>query len=582
MEVEQLLDEFPPVSTQAWEDVIRQDLKGADCAKKLVWQTPEGIAVKPYYRSEDIAGLNIDQAPGNFPYLRGARTTGDWRIREEIEGADPEQTNRDAQKALAAGAEEISFLHVVVRNTSDLGMVLANLQDAPLHFENADDILIGLLCERLKEKPEARHISTGLNPLANPDFAASIVRDLPPALFPFTIHGEHLEEAGANTIQEVAYTLAAGIDYLAEMMARGIEADRATAAVNFSFSVGGSYFFQIAKFRAFRMLWAQAVENFGGTRDAAKACLQVRTSLWNKTIYDPYVNVLRATTEAMAAIIGGADSVCVAAFDECYRKPSEESRRLARNTQIMLKHEALLAQVADPGAGSYYLETITDSLAREAWKTMQQIEANGGYRKWRAAGKLDHALQESYRTRENSIATRRRVLTGTNQYANAAEKAMDRIDESRLVADKRGATAYEQLRLRTERYSAQSGKTPRVLLAEFGDVKMRGARSTFAANFFACAGFEISIQSFDDADKIAAAEADLIVLCSADAEYPEMAADVIPKLESVGRNTPVLIAGNPEQAEQLRAEGVADFIHIRSNPIEVLTNWQQRLGMKVQ
>jgi methylmalonyl-CoA mutase len=570
MEAEHLLGEFPPVSTQLWEDVIHQDLKGADYGKKLIWQTPEGITVKPYYRQEDIASL----------HLRSARATGDWRIREEIEADGPEKANRDVQNALAAGAEEISFPRVVVRNASDLGMLLVNLQ-APLHFANADETLIGLLLERLQGKPESQHISTGLNPLANPEFAAKVVQSAPAGLVPFTISGEHLEEAGANAVQEVAFMIAVGIDFLAEMDARSVDIDRAAASVGFSFSIGASYFFQIAKFRAFRLLWAKAVESFGGSHEAARARVYARTSLWNKTIYDPHVNVLRATTEAMAAVLGDADSVCVAPFDQCYKTPDEGSRRLARNTQIILKHEALLAQVADPGAGSYFLETITDSIAHEAWKTIQQIEAGGGYRKAHAAGKLQGALEESRKAREKAIVSRRRVFTGTNQYANAYEKALDRIEQSRVMGDHRGAAGYEQLRLRTERHAAEAGKTPRVLLAEFGDVKMRAARATFALNFFACAGFEIVTRRFGNAGEIAAVEADLIVLCSSDAEYLEMANALGAALKPLDRETPVIVAGNPDSAEQLRTAGVADFIHIRSNPIEVLTNWQQRLGIKV-
>ncbi len=581
METEHLLDEFPAVSTQSWEDVIHHDLKGADYAKKLVWQSPEGIAVKPYYRSEDIAYLNIDQTPGTFPYLRSARATGNWRIREEIEADDPEQANRDAQNAIASGAEEISFLHAAVRSASDLGMLLVNLQTVPLHFENADDTVMSLLIGRLKSKADSPLVSTGYSPFANLDAAAATIRSAPPALVPFTIHGEYFEEAGANAVQEVAFTLSAGVDYLAEMDARGVEIDHAAASVTFSFTTGASYFFQIAKLRAFRMLCARAVESFGGCHDAAKARMHARTSLWNKTIYDPHVNVLRATTEAMSAVLGGADSVCMTPFDYCYKTPDEASRRLARNTQIMLKHEAMLAQVADPGAGSYFLEVMTDSIAREAWKMMQQIESDGGYRKVCATGRLDHALEESEKTRDKAVAVRRRVFTGTNQYADAQERALDRIEQSRATTDKRGAASYEQLRLRTEHYAAESGKTPRVLLAEFGDVKMQAARATFASNFFACAGFTITLQRFDNASGIAAADADLIVLCSSDAEYLEMTTALVPKLKALGRETPVIVAGNPESAEQLRAAGVADFIHIRSNPIEVLTDWQRRLGIKV-
>ncbi len=153
------------------------------------------------------------------------------------------------------------------------------------------------------------------------------------------------------------------------MQSRNVEMERAAASIAFSFAIGANYFFQIAKFRAFRTLWATVLESFGGTAESARARIHARTSRWNKTIYDPHVNVLRATTEAMSAVLGGVDSVTVAPFDESYKAPDEASRRLARNTQIILKHEALLSRVADPGAGSYCLEVITDFIAREGWKT---------------------------------------------------------------------------------------------------------------------------------------------------------------------------------------------------------------------
>jgi methylmalonyl-CoA mutase len=581
METDKLLQEFPPVSTQAWEDAIRKDLKGADYTRKLVWQTAEGLAVKPYYRAEDIAGLEMAAAaPGSFPFMRSARSTGDWRIREEIDAADPEQANRAAQSRVAAGAEEIAFLNVVVRNASDLGMLFVNLPAVPLHFENAGEPLIRLLSERLRERPDSQPLSTGWSPISNPEFAAEVIRTVPPALVPFTIHGEDFEESGATAVEEVGFTLAAGIDFLAEMEAREVKIDRAAASIAFSFSIGASYFFQIAKFRAFRMLWARAVESFGGTHEGARTRIHARTSCWNKTIYDPHVNILRATTEAMSAVLGGVDSVCVAPFDECYKAPDEASRRLARNTQIIFKREALLSRVADPGAGSYCLEAITDFIAREGWRAMQKIEASGGYRKACADGQLSKALAQSLAARETAVDSRRRIFTGTNRYADPQERALDRIEPLYLARGRRGAHDYEQLRLRTERCTATTGRLPRVLLAEFGDVKMRSARSHFSANFFACAGFDMIRQRIENADEIAASDADLIVLCSSDPEYLGMATEVAQRLKTQGRETPVIVAGNPESAEQLRAAGVADFIHIRSNPIEVLTNWQQRLGIK--
>jgi methylmalonyl-CoA mutase len=337
-----------------------------------------------------------------------------------------------------------------------------------------------------------------------------------------------------------------------------VDVNRAAAALEFSFAVGSNYFFEIAKFRAFRVLWAQAVESFGGTHETARARIAARTLHWNQTIYDPHVNILRATTEAMAAVLGGADAVTVTPFDACYKAPDEASRRLARNTQLLLKHEAWLGRVADAGGGSYALETITDFMAREGWKVMQDIEA-----------------------REQAVALRRRVLVGTNQYANPAERALDRVDnragEQRMHADLRGARAYEELRLRTERHAAAGGNTPRVLLAEIGDVKMRAARSAFATNFFACAGFELQTLRFKKAEEIATAGADLIVLCSSDAEYAAQASALLAQLRALGHETPVIVAGNPENAEELRMAGIADFVHVRTPPLDFLAKWQETL-----
>jgi methylmalonyl-CoA mutase len=581
MATDNLLQEFPPVSTQSWEDAIAKDLKGADYARKLIWHTEEGLAVRPYYRTGDITGLEfLDAAPGHFPYLRSARFTGDWQIREEIDAADLEQANLAAQRAVAAGAEEIAFRNVVVRNTSDLGMLLVNLQTIPVHFQNAGEQILRLLIERLTERPDSAPVSTGWNPLTNLDFAAEVLRTTPPALVPFTIEGSAFGESGATAVEEVGFTLAAAVDFLAEMQSRNVEIDRAAGSIEFSFAIGANYFFQIAKFRAFRMLWARAVESFGGTVEGARARIHARTSRWNKTLYDSHINILRATTEAMSAILGGANSVTVAAFDECYKTPDEASRRLARNTQIILKREALLAHIADPGAGSYCLEVITDFIAHEGWQSMQVVEADGGFGKADVDGLIGNALRRSLAAKEKKVVSRRRIFTGTNQYADASEKALQRADPLRLSVERRGAQVYEQLRLRTERHAAETGWLPRVLLAEIGDVKMRTARSGFAANFFACAGFDIVTQRFWSPAEIAASDADLIVLCSSDPEYLELVSELALRLKELGRRTPVIVAGNPEFTEQLQAAGAADFIHIRSNPIEVLTNWQHQLGIK--
>lgn len=584
MGTELLLKEFPPVSTGAWEAAIAADLRGG-YEKQLIWRTDEGLAVKPYYRAEDLQNaVGLNARPGEFPYRRGTRPTGEWVIREEIDATDLEEANCGACAGLAGGAEGIAFNGAVVNTSSDLETLLANLGEVPVHFACADDRLIRILIERLgkdwyADRQNAVSVSTGCDALASLEFAAEAIGAAPLGFAPFTIHGEAFEEAGATAAEEAGFTLAAGVDFLAAMNERGVDVSRAAMAIEFSFAVGSNYFFQIAKLRAFRMVWARVVESFGGTKDGAQARIAAHTSPWNKTIYDPSLNILRGTTEAMAAVLGGADSVTVSPFDDCYKAPDEASRRLARNTQLLLKKEASLGRVADAAGGSYYLEALTDFVASESWRRMQEIEAYGGFRKALAERIIPRALQRSMSAREKAVASRRRVLVGTNQFANPDERVLDQLQEQRMNSAQRGARMYEQLRLRTERVSAAGVKRPRVVLAEIGDVKMRGARANFAASFFACAGFEIDRKLFKKAEEIAEVGGDLIVLCSADEEYAPLAAELTERMKALGRTTPVIVAGNPRNADELKAAGVADFVNLRSNTLEVLTKWQERFGI---
>ena len=578
---EHLLEEFPAASTAEWEAVIARDLKGSDYEKKLIWRSEDGLTVKPYYRAADLKNLAcLDSAPGEFPYRRGTRTTGGWQIRELIDAAIPEDTNLAARAAVVAGADAISFSKALPRSAADLDVLLADLGEIPIHFERADERLILQLCERLAERRSGTVISTGYDALANTVFTATVIKKLPAGFVPFTIDAVEFEESGATAVEEIGLALAAGVDFLAAIQERGIDADRAAASIEYAFAIGSDYFFQIAKLRAFRMVWARVAERFGATAAGARARIAARPSRWNKTAYDPYVNALRATTEAMAAILGGADAVTVEAFDSCYKEPDEASRRLARNTQLLLRHEAWLGQIADPAGGSYYVEAMTDLLAQEGWKKMQEVEGHGGYRAAQTDGFVAETLARSLAAREAAATQRRRVFIGSNQFANPAERALERADKQRLKRMRRATRPYEDLRLRTERYLAAGGRMPRILLAEIGDAKMRTARAGFAANFFACSGLATETKRFKRSEEIAAEECDMIVLCSSDAEYGPLAAELLPQMRVHDRSTLVIVAGNPDNAGDLAAMGIADFVHLRSHPVETLTKWQMRLGIE--
>jgi methylmalonyl-CoA mutase len=581
MPTQSFLSEFPPVSTEQWEHIIRENVKGAEYASKMIWHPEEGLAVKPYYRAEDLAGLNfLDAAPGDFPYIRGARATGDWRIREDLDIADPEEANRTACSAIAAGAEEIAFHRTKLASPSDLAIILANLEPAPVHFAGLSRASVDLLIDWLNRRPHRAGISTNLDPLADLDHSAEIVRNAPIGFRPFVIHADEFQEHAAGAIEEVGFALSAAVDFVAEIQARGLDIDCIASSLSFSFSTGPEFFVQIAKLRAFRMIWAKAVKSFNGTHQAGMTPIHTRTAHWNKTIYDPHVNILRATTEVISAILGGADSISCAPFDEYYKQPDDSSRRLARNTQIVLKQEALLSQVADPLGGAYLIEALTNSIASKAWKLFQELEAAGGYQRAQTAGVIASVLDRRTRSREQTVDCRRRVLAGTNRFADVSEKALGRIDAVRTDSVPRAAQAFETLRLRTEQFIQHTGDQPRILLAEIGDVRMRSARSQFAADFLACAGLSTSFQQFEHVEQIAETDADVIVLCSSDAEYLPIAAELLPILRERGSHPNVIIAGNPDTAVRLRDLGVFDFIHLRSSAVEVLASLQQLMGIR--
>ena len=585
MASKKLFMEFPPVSGAEWQAAMMRDLKTAAAEKKLAWQSDEGLTIRPYYRAEDVSDLNgTDAAPGSFPYRRGTKASGDWLIREEIDAKDAAEANHLARAAVDAGAENIAFNHIAIAGAGDIERLLSGLDEIPVHFAAAEERLIARLLQRQCELPDPQELSTGCEALASLGFAAGVIRDAPDGFIPFTIHAEAWAEAGATAVEEIGFALAAGVEFLAAAAERGADASRTARSVQFEFATGPNYFFEIAKLRAFRGVWARAAESFGCTREAAKARIAARTARWNTGIYDAHVNILRAATEAMAAILGGADAVTVTPFDHCLKAPDEASRRLARNTQLLLKREAMMGQLADAGGGSYALETITDFLAAEGWRILKEIEAQCGYRKAHEGGVMAQKLEARRTIRDRAVATRRRVLVGTNWYANAEERLVHCRErhngEPHLAADARAARPYEQLRQRMEQYTAAGHEMPRILLAEIGDARMRAARSGFAAIFFACGGFETTIRRFKRAEEIAQADVDLIVLCSADAEYANLTAQLMARMKTRGVSTPVIVAGKPECAEALREAGVADFVHARSEPLEFLARWQKRLKIQ--
>jgi methylmalonyl-CoA mutase len=411
--------------------------------------------------------------------------------------------------------------------------------------------------------------------------------DLAPGQFPFTragcagweeaqawtapkgaVRGDYLHEAGATAVQELGFALAEAVENLNAAIESGKSVDAAAPSIAFVFAAGSNYFFEIAKLRAARLLWSTAVAAFGpDDSKAAITRIHVRTARENKSLHDPYTNLLRITTEGLSAVLGGCDSLTV--------EPFGFDDHLALNVQRILREEAHVGKVCDPAGGSYYIESLTEALAQETWKLFQQVEAAGGWTVALQSGMVEQALTTSREAKAKAVGSRRRVLVGVNNYPDTRELqaagappaplAQDRFPQARL------AEPFEAIRDRTLRHTQKTGHRPKLVLLKRGDVKMKMARANFCLNFFGCAGFEI-VESEDYANS----DADIVVLCSSDPEYVAFAQDVCPKLK-----VPVLVAGNPkDQIDQLRSLGVKDFVHIQSNAVETLTRWQDALGLK--
>ena len=361
---EALLAEFAAVSTEAWESAIRADLKGADPAK-LTWQAEDGLAVKAFYRAEDLAAVTgAGSVAGEVANAARGRRSGDWLIREEIDSADAEEANREARAAIDAGAEEIAYRGMKIESASDIAVLLSGLEKVAVHFEDVDADALRLMTGRLAKRPHGNTVSAGFNPLSSVEFAAGLITESDCGFVPFTLHAERPEGQGTSCTEEVGRALTAGADFLAAMSERGVAVGRAAESVAFSFAMGPAFFLEIAKLRAFRMLWGRVLESFGVSPEKAPARIFARTTQGSASDAS-HMNILRGTTEAMAAAVGGADSVSVVPFEVSGEVASDLARRLARNTQIILKREMHLSRVADVAGGSYAIEAMTAAIARE-------------------------------------------------------------------------------------------------------------------------------------------------------------------------------------------------------------------------
>ena len=610
---EKLFTEFPPVPTEKWEEVITADLKGADYERKLVWKTGEGFNVRPYYRAENLEGIKfLGSQAGEFPYVRGTHAHNRWRVHQTVSVVCPKEANAEALKILNAGVDSLGFCIASADfSAADLDTLLKDICIPAVEItfcgEKTAHVAELVLAKVEKEgiaKEDVR-IAFCIDPLvkglsSKGDFCspngekciARIVELIHKTkeykhVRIVTVAGQTFGNSGSTIVEELAFTLSAGHDYLVRLMDAGLDVDAAARKLRFSFSVSSNYFMEIAKFRAARMLWANIVKGYGPAKNCAcKMHIHAETSRWNQTVYDPYVNMLRGTTEAMSATIAGVHSLEVTPFDTSFENPTEFSKRIARNVELLLKNESHFDQVVDPAGGSYYVENLTQSIAAEAWKLFLEIEPKGGYTEAYKAGLIVERIKASAAAKDKNIATRRQTLLGANQYPNFTEVAGKEITaesvtrkqaEGNVLVPYRGAMAFEEMRLQVDR----SGKEPKAFMLTCGNLGMARARSQFSCNFFACAGIKVIdntyFKSIEEGAKAALeSKAQIVVVCASDDDYAEAA----PKVkELLGGKAILVVAGAPACAPELEAQGITNFINVKSNVLETLKFYLKEMGI---
>lgn len=613
---ETLFSDFPAVSTQEWMDKITVDLKGADYEKRLVWKTNEGFKVKPFYRQEDLEGLKTTEGlPGQFPYLRGNKKNDNtWFIRQDIQVDNPEEANAKALDLLNKGIDSLGF-KIKGKDVSEefIHTLLKDIccECIELNFKTCQRQTVKLarfVTQYFKEKgyaPEKLQGSFNFDPIGKMlkkgkdrseliPTAKELIEILTPypSLRCIAVNSLQLNNAGAYIYQELGYALAWGNQYLACMTEAGVPVDTAAQKIKFNFGISSNYFMEIAKFRAARLLWAQIVNEYKPScLCACQMIAHAETSHFNLTLFDAHVNLLRTQTEAMSAALAGVDSMTVTPFDQAYESPNEFSERIARNQQLLLKEEAHLNRIVDPAAGSYYIENLTVSIAKQAWELFLQVEEEGGMTAAVKAGRIQEAVNGSNKARHEAVSKRKEILLGTNQYPNFTELAGEKSPltsacccgneneesdtEFAALNTDRAASEFEALRLQTE----HSGKRPKAFMLTIGNLAMRQARAQFSCNFLACAGYEVidnlGFPSVEEGVKAAInAQADIIVLCSSDDEYAEYA---IPAFQEVNGRALFIVAGAPACMDDLKAAGIENFIHVRCNVLETLREYNKKL-----
>jgi len=702
-----LLSEFATPTLDQWRQEVERLLKGAVYTRKMFTRTWEDIAVAPLYTEADTSDIPWrDSLPGQAPFVRGTRAGGyheaPWLVAQEHVCPTCEEFNNSMVQALQRGQTAVNLIldhasrvghnpdQVAAVEVGRRGTSISSLADLATALEGIDlarypvfiqaggaalpvaAMLVALVNRRGGEVGKLRGclgnapysglarlgcISTSVDQVY--DELAVLTRwiaEHAPGMRTIPVFEGAWHGGGADLALSLGLTLAEAVAALRALEARGLDPAAIAPRFQFNLDVGTDFFMEMAKLRALRLLWSRILTASGVAPQNTGTYIHTRTARRSLTVLDPYVNMLRVTTGAMSAVLGGTDSLHVSPFDEADRLPDEFSRRIARNVQLILSHECHLEQVTDPAGGSWYVESLTRDLAEAAWAQFQAVEQAGGIAEVLASGWAQQKVAAAAAKRAEAYALRREIQVGTNKYPDSAapprpvesqdsqllyrrrteavarqrtsasqeahllvlarlEKIMgcsdDLLFESAIAAAEAGATLgefvgvmrndagpapevtpialrrdaepFEILRARQAAAQEQDPAAGRVFAVCLGDFAAYMPRLDFAREFFQVGGFAVSGDEYfqDSQAAVPAARASgarTVVVVGLDATYTEQAATVVRELADGPEPPFIFLAGAPgEQETALREAGLTEFIHVRSNVLDVLNSLLEKM-----
>ncbi len=641
--------EFDAVTRDEWMAAIEKSLRAKPLAA-LTKRSYEGIDLSPVATVEDLAGMpSCDSLPGQYPFRRGTWAggyhEGPWLIAQELDIPDPRDFNQALRAALAKGQTAVVLGSCPrIETIADLQTALRaiDLRQNPLFL--AEDTRALSVYQLLRAAFPAETLARmrgciGYDPLRGLARTGAAPRDIfermhqhtqavkksSPQLGCIAVRSDVYHDAGASATQELAIVLATGVAYLREMRARAMDVNKVAEKMHFFLSIGENFFMEIAKLRALKMMWAQVVRAFGGDHEAQRIKLHARGGSRNKSPLDAHNNILRATSEAMAAAIAGVDSMTTPPFDAPLGASDEFSRRIARNLQLILQDELRLTKLIDPAGGAWHIEKLTEQLAQAAWKQFQDIEADGGMLAALRAGAIQASIAALARQRRRDLAVRKTALVGSNIYPNLAEPCRNRQartfyetnaatytnEDNTLIAAPlaplRLAADYARLRQNADSYHQAHGRAPSVFIIGLDrepatKAKMQAAFSIYEVGGFACGGGAVYDLVEDALEAALSSQAGACVVCASAAALTRMESFaralearqaqivLVASVASVASNdSQADYHDDPENAREnarentcdnensLRALGVADFVYPDGDCLALNRSLQARM-----